>query len=372
MPDSSTPEDDPSDPPSHTSDRKDDHIRIVNEEEDVQTTGTGFADVHLVHEALPEIHRDEIDTSIEFLGHDLDAPILIESMTGGHPNATEINRALATAAEETGIAMGVGSQRAGLEDESTVESFSVVREAAPTAFVYGNLGAAQLVEYDLETVERAVEMIDADAMAVHLNFLQEAVQPEGDVDARGCLDAIERVAADLSVPVLIKETGNGISRETARKLADAGVDAIDVAGKGGTTWAGVEAHRAKAVGERRGQRLGTLFREWGIPTVPSVIEAGEAHSTVVASGGVRTGIDVAKAIALGSAAGGAAKPFLGPAGQGARAVVRTVEDFVADLETAMFVTGSKTVPELQAADVTITGRMREYLLGRGDEPPFDP
>lgn len=367
-----TPNDDPPDGAAHTSDRKDDHIRIVNEETDVQTSGTGFGDVHLVHEALPEIHHEEIDTSIEFLGAELAAPILIESMTGGHPNATAINRALARAAEETGIAMGVGSQRAGLEDESTVESFAVVRDAAPNAFVSGNLGAAQLVEYDLATVERAVEMIDADALAVHLNFLQEAVQPEGDVDARGCLDAIERVAAELSVPLLVKETGNGISGETARRLAEVGVDAIDVAGKGGTTWAGVEAHRAKAIGERRGQRLGTLFREWGIPTVPSVVETSAVHSTVVASGGVRTGIDVAKAIALGATAGGAAKPFLAPAGDGADAVVRTVEDFVADLETAMFVTGSRTVEELADAEVTITGRTSEYLLDRGDELAFDP
>lgn len=367
MPDPSTPGDDQSDRSARTSNRKDDHIRIVNEEPDVQTTGAGFADVHLVHEALPEIHRDEIDTSIEFLGAELAAPILIESMTGGHPNATAINRALATAAAETGVAMGVGSQRAGLEDDSTVESFAVVREAAPDAFVFGNLGAAQLVEYDLATVERAVEMIDADAMAVHLNFLQEAVQPEGDVDARGCLDAVERVAADLSVPVLVKEAGNGISRETARRLSEAGVDAIDVAGKGGTTWAGVEAHRAKAAGEPRGQRLGTLFREWGIPTVPSLVESCEVHPTVIASGGVRTGIDVAKAIALGATAGGAAKPFLAPAGDGADAVVRTVEDFVADLETAMFVTGAATVEELHDADVRITGRTREYLLGRGPD-----
>jgi isopentenyl-diphosphate delta-isomerase len=353
-----------------TSDRKDDHIRIVDEETDVQTAGTGFADVHLVHEALPEIHHDDIDTSIDFLGQELAAPIVVESMTGGHPRATALNRALARAAEETGVAMGVGSQRAGLEDEEAIESFAVVREAAPDAFVYGNLGAAQLVEYDLETVERAVEMIDADAMAVHLNFLQEAVQPEGDVDARGCLTAIEHVAADLSVPVLVKETGNGISRETAQQLADAGVDAIDVAGKGGTTWAGVEAHRAKAVGERRGQRLGTLFREWGIPTVPSVIEARTTHPTVIASGGVRTGIDVAKAIAIGARAGGAAKPFLGPATEDADAVVRAIEDFVADLETAMFVTGSKTVDELGNVPVTITGPTREYLLGRGYEDPL--
>lgn len=342
-----------------TSDRKDDHIRIV-EEKDVETPGTGFRDVHLVHEALPELHRDEIDTSTEILGEELEAPVFIESMTGGHPSTKKINRALAHAAEEVGVAMGVGSQRAGLEDES-VESYTVVREEAPNAFIYGNIGAAQLEEYGVEGVERAVEMIEADALAVHLNFLQEAVQPEGDVDARGCLDAIETVAGDLSVPVIVKETGNGFSRGTAEELAEAGVDLIDVAGKGGTTWSGVEAYRAASVGDSRGEKLGTLFREWGIPTVVSTLMCLEVHPCVVASGGVRSGLDVAKAVALGASAGGLAKPFLKPAGQGREAAVRAVGDVVAELRTAMFVTGSEDIDELSNAETVVTGKTREYL-----------
>ncbi|WP_459195048.1 type 2 isopentenyl-diphosphate Delta-isomerase [Halosimplex sp. J119] len=350
--------------PDETVDRKDDHVRIVREE-DVEEPGTGFADVSLVHEALPGIHRDEVDTSVDFLGHELAAPVVIESMTGGHPNTTELNRALAAAAEEVGIAMGVGSQRAGLEDEDTVESYSVVREAAPTAFVYGNIGAAQLEEYGVAGVERAVEMIEADAVAVHCNFLQEAVQPEGDVDARGCLDAIERVADGLSVPVIVKETGNGFSRETAERLAEAGVDAIDVAGKGGTTWSGVEAYRAAARDEPRGERLGERFRQWGIPTVASTLECLEAHDTVIASGGVRSGLDVAKAIALGATAGGLAKPFLAPAAHGTDAVVEVAEDVVRELETAMFVTGSPTVSDLQETEVVVGGPTRQYLTARG-------
>src|SRR6056297_2729537 len=276
-----------------TADRKDDHIRII-EEEDVETSGTGFADVELVHEALPEIHRDEIDQSVTLFGHELSAPIVIESMTGGHPNTTKINRALAEAAQEMDIAMGVGSQRAGLEldDEELLESYTVVRDVAPDAFLYGNVGAAQLLEYDVDDVEQAVEMIDADAMAIHLNFLQEAVQPEGDVDARGCLDAIEHVTAELSVPVVVKETGNGISRQTARKLTAAGVDVIDVAGKGGTTWSGVEAHRASAAGADRHAKIGERFRSWGIPTAVSTVQAADVHPCVVASGGVRSGLDI--------------------------------------------------------------------------------
>ena len=348
-----------------TEDRKDDHVRIIREE-DVETGGTGFRDVRLVHEALPELHRDDIDTSVELLGRKLDAPIFIESMTGGHPNTTEINRALASAAEQTGIAMGVGSQRAGLEldDEDLLESYTVVREAAPEGFLYGNIGAAQLEEYDVTDVERAVEMIDADAMAIHLNFLQEAVQPEGDVDARGCLDAIARVADGLSVPVVVKETGNGISQETASRLADAGVDAIDVAGKGGTTWSGVEAYRAAAAGASRQKRVGELYRTWGIPTVASTLECVAEHECVIASGGVRTGRDIARAIALGARAGGLAKPFLEPAVSGEQSVVEFIEDLQEELRTAMFVTGSASIEELQAAEYVLLGRTREYVDGR--------
>ncbi|CAI48271.1 isopentenyl-diphosphate delta-isomerase, type II [Natronomonas pharaonis DSM 2160] len=357
----------PDSEPSETEDRKDDHVRIIREE-DVESGGTGLGDVRLVHEALPDVHYDDIDTSIPFLGAELDAPIVIESMTGGHANTTDINRALAAAAAETGIAMGVGSQRAGLEldDEGVLESYTVVREAAPDAFLYGNLGAAQLKEYDLETVERAVEMIDADALAVHLNFLQEAVQPEGDVDARGCLPAIERVVDGLSVPVVVKETGNGFAAETARRLADAGVDAIDVAGKGGTTWSGVEAYRAAAVGASRQERVGELFREWGVPTAVSTLECAAEHDCVVASGGVRTGLDVAKAIALGARAGGLAKPFLEPAASGTEAVVERIEDLKTELRTAMFVTGSPTVADLQETDYVLLGGTRQYVEQRGD------
>ncbi|ELY88006.1 type 2 isopentenyl-diphosphate Delta-isomerase [Natrialba taiwanensis] len=345
-----------------TSDRKDDHIRII-EEEDVETAGTGFADVDLVHEALPEIHRDEINTTTTLFGHELAAPIVIESMTGGHANTTKLNRALAEAAQETNVAMGVGSQRAGLEldDEGVLESYTVVREVAPDALLYGNVGAAQLLEYDVADVEAAVEMIDADAMAVHLNFLQEAVQPEGDVDARGCLAEIERVASELSVPVVVKETGNGISRATATRLTDAGVDAIDVAGQGGTTWSGIESYRAAAVGASRQEQVGQLFRAWGVPTAVSTIESATAHDCVIASGGVRSGLDIAKAIALGARAGGLAKPFLGPAGQGTDAVVDLIETLTLELTTAMFVTGSASIAELRETDYVVCGRTKEYL-----------
>jgi isopentenyl-diphosphate delta-isomerase len=348
-----------------TEDRKDDHIQIV-QERDVETTGTGFEDVQLIHDALPEINYGEIDPSINFLGKDLSAAIFIESMTGGHKKTTQINRALAQAASETGIAMGLGSQRAGLEieDEGVRESYTIVRDVAPEAFIYGNLGAAQLSEYDIEIVEEAVEMIEADALAVHLNFLQEAVQPEGDVDARNCLAEIEKISEDLSVPVIVKETGNGISGPTARQLAEAGVDVVDVAGKGGTTWSGIEAYRAAAVDEPRQQQIGNLFREWGIPTAASTIEAVAEHDRVIASGGIRTGLDIAKAIALGALGGGLAKPFLQPATNGSTAVTGRIEDLVAELKTAMFVTGSESIAELQQTEFVLQGKTREYVQQR--------
>ena len=355
---------------SETEDRKDDHLRIV-QDRDVETSGTGFEDVLLVHDALPELHYDAIDTSIEFLGHELSAPLFIESMTGGHRNTIEINRALACAAGERDIAMGLGSQRAGLEldDDGVLESYTVVRDVAPDAFIYGNLGAVQLREYDLETVERAVDMIEADALAIHLNFLQEAVQPEGDIDGRHCLAAIEQVTKELSVPIIVKETGNGIAGKTARKLAAAGVDAIDVAGKGGTTWSGIEAYRAAAANAPRKEKIGTLFRAWGIPTAASTIECVAEHDCVIASGGVRTGLDVAKAIAVGALAGGLAKPFLKPATDGPDAVIERVDDLTAELQTAMFVTGSGTVAELQQAEYVLQGKTREYVDQRMTNPP---
>lgn len=350
---------------SDTERRKDDHIRIA-QDRDVETSGAGFNDVSLVHDALPEVHYDAIDTSVQFFGHELSAPVFIESMTGGHQNATQINRALSRAAGEMNVAMGVGSQRAGLEldDDDVLESYTVVRDAAPDAFIYGNLGAAQLRAYDLETVERAVAMIEADALAVHLNFLQEAVQPEGDVDARGCFEAISRVAEGLSVPIIVKETGNGISRATARQLAEAGVDAIDVAGKGGTTWSGIEAYRAAAADAPRQERIGTLFRDWGIPTVVSTLECVAEHDRVIASGGVRTGLDLAKAIALGAFAGGLATPLLTPATEGPDAVIERIGGLIAELRTAMFVTGSASISDLQQTEYVLRGDTYDYVAQR--------
>ncbi len=340
---------------NRTPDRKLDHIRICLNER-VESSYTGFEDVMLIHSALPELDFDEIDTRVSFLGKELSAPFLIASMTGGHKDTTEINRNLAIAVEELGLGMGVGSQRAAIENpaKEILESFTVVREFAPNAFIYANVGAAQILQ-DPEVAERAVEMIDADALAIHLNFLQEAVQPEGDRNAKGCLKAIEEVCSSLRVPVIVKETGAGISREVAEAVKRAGASAIDVGGKGGTSWSGVEVYRAEGLMKE----IGRDFWDWGIPTAFCVVDCCDVLPTI-ATGGIRSGIDVAKAIALGAEVASSALPLLKPATVSAEKVVEKLEYFVHGLKVAMFLTSSGRVEELRGK-VFITGKLKEWL-----------
>lgn len=353
-----------------TSSRKIEHLNLCAEK-DVEShpyvdTKSGFDDIFLIPTALPEINKDDINTEVTFLGKRLAFPLMISSMTGGHPDTTAVNRALAEAAQELGIGIGVGSQRAALEDPTQVESFRVVRDAAPDAFVYGNIGAAQLVEYNVDDIERAVDMIGADAMALHLNFLQEAVQPEGDTNACGCLAAIENLCRELSVPVIVKETGAGISRADAHALFNAGASAIDVGGVGGTSWAGVEVYRAKARGDRAHEHMGELFWNWGMPTALSVMESN-VGIPVIATGGIRTGIDIAKSIAIGATVCATALPLVKPALSGTKDVVQAITAMTDELETAMFLTGCNNIAKLQDTPVVITGRTREILDARGIE-----
>ena len=263
---------------------------------------------------------------------------MIASITGGHPDTIPVNAALAAAAEELGVGIGVGSQRAAIDDPAQEESFRVVRDKAPNAFVYGNIGAAQIREYGVEGIEKLVEMIDADALAIHLNFLQEAIQPEGDKDATGCLDIIREICSALSTPIIVKETGAGISREDALLLQKAGVSAIDVGGVGGTSWAGVEVYRARGSGDSTSEHLGELFWDFGIPTVASIIES-KVSLPIIATGGVRTGLDIAKSLALGASAASAALPFVGSALEGKESVVSTLSRMLKELKTAMFLCG---------------------------------
>ncbi|MET1124593.1 MAG: type 2 isopentenyl-diphosphate Delta-isomerase [Archaeoglobaceae archaeon] len=342
-----------------TAKRKIEHVEICATQ-DVESGYTGFEDVVLIHNALPEIDYDEVDASVEFLGKKLSFPFLIASMTGGHPETKVVNANIAEAVERAGIGMGVGSQRAAIEDASLQDTFTIVREKAPNAFVYANIGAPQLLHYGAEIIDRIVEMVDADAVAVHLNYLQEAIQPEGEPNARGCLQKIREVCEQSRVPVIVKETGAGISREVALKLRDAGVAAVDVGGKGGTSFAVVEAFRVEGA-ERK---LGMDFRDWGIPTAFCVVDCSKILPTV-ATGGIRSGVDVAKAVALGAVAASAALPFLKPALESAEKVLEEVERFRRGFVSAMFLTSCRSVGELRKAKIFVSGRLKDWLRYRG-------
>lgn len=336
--------------------RKADHIRI-NLEEDVSfpTLTSGLEKYRFVHRALPELHLDEVDPSVSLFGRRLKAPILVSSMTGGTEQAQLINRHLAIAAEAQGLAMGVGSQRAGIERTDTAATFRV-RDLAPNVLLLANLGAVQLnYGYGVSECHRAVEMIEADALILHLNPLQEVLQPEGDFDWRGLLVRIEEVCREINVPVVVKEVGWGISAQTARRLIEAGVAAIDVAGAGGTSWSQVEMHRAPTEHLRR---LAGAFADWGIPTAESLVEAsavrdelGRSDVALFASGGIRTGQEVAKCLALGADLVGLASPFLKKAVQGVEAVVNEMKLLETELRIAMFCSGAATLEALRAPDV---------------------
>jgi isopentenyl-diphosphate delta-isomerase len=337
-----------------TSSRKLDHLRICAAG-GVEAGFSGFSDVRLVHAALPECSLPGIDTEVRFLGHRLASPLFIAAMTGGHPGALPINRNLAAAAERCGIGMGVGSQRAALEDPDLEDSFTVVREAAPRAFLCANLGAVQLRDHGIEWAERAVDMIDADALCIHANFLQEAVMPEGDHDARGCLAALGTLCRESSVPVILKETGAGVSREMAARLWAAGVSAIDLGGLGGTSWAKVEGIRSPG---SPAARLGERFSDWGIPTVVSLCEVA-GGGPVIATGGVRSGLDMAKALALGADLCGMALPLLSPAMESEEAVVEAINGYTGELAVAMFLSGARTVKSMRNVRYWITGATRQ-------------
>lgn len=330
---------------TQTSSRKGDHIRI-NLEEDVSSSRTsGLERFHFKHQALPEIDLADVSLGTEVFGKLLQAPILISSMTGGVEEARQINYKLAEAAQAEGIAMGVGSQRAAIEDGSLAETFQV-RQAAPDILLLANLGAIQLnYGYGIEECRRAVEMIEADALVLHFNALQEAVQPEGDTKFAGLLNKVEQVCRALPLPVIAKEVGWGFSGETARQLADAGVSAIDVAGAGGTSWTQVEMHRAE---DEYQARLAAAFRNWGIPTSDSIIQVKEAapELVVIASGGLHNGVDIAKCIALGASMGGMAGPFLKAAAVSSEKVSELIRVVKREMRVSMFAAGIQDIEQL--------------------------
>ncbi|MEP0804059.1 MAG: type 2 isopentenyl-diphosphate Delta-isomerase [Chloroflexota bacterium] len=332
--------------------RKADHIKI-NLEQDVRSALTsGLERYHFIHEALPELDLNRLDTTLSLFGKRLAAPILISSMTGGTAEAETINLRLAEAAQETGIAMGVGSQRAAIEHPEQAKTFQV-RRAAPDILLFANLGAVQLnYGYGIDHCRRAVEMIRADALILHLNPLQEAVQDAGDVNFAGLAGKIEEVCKSLEVPVIAKEVGWGISEKTAKLLADCGVAAIDVAGAGGTSWSQVEMHRAP---DEFTRQLAATFVGWGIPTADSILNVKKAAPgmTIFASGGIKDGLDIAKCIALGATLGGMAGQFLKAAAVSTENTVERIKLTKRQIEVTMFACGAGKLEDLRAGKLTL-------------------
>ncbi|MCE5321784.1 type 2 isopentenyl-diphosphate Delta-isomerase [bacterium] len=329
--------------------RKADHIEIaLHQDVEFHAKTAGFERYSFVHEALPEIDRSDVDTSIMLFGKRLAMPLMISPMTGGAPETAEYNRIFAEAAQRYGLAMGVGSQRVGLE-RSDIEWTFQVRDIAPDILLFANLGAVQLNNgCDVDSCSRVVEMIDADALMLHLNPLQECIQENGNVNFRILSAHIGEVCDSLDVPVIVKEVGHGISARTASLLADVGVAGIDVAGAGGTSWAKVESKRniSSAL-----SALGETMGEWGISTVDSLLAVKSVvpNLPVIAGGGVRSGEDIAKSIALGASAAGIALPFLKCAAISRDVLFEEIERLAEELATVMFCTGSRTIPDLHSA-----------------------
>jgi len=328
--------------------RKRDHLRICREE-DVGGRGvtTGLERYRLRHCALPELRLDDVDLSTDFLGKRLRAPLLISAITGGTAPARQINLNLATAAQALGLAMGVGSQRAAIDNPRQARTYQV-REVAPDILLLANLGAVQLnYGYGLAECRRAVEMIGADALVLHLNPLQEALQPHGNTDFSGLLDKIAAVCRELDVPVIVKEVGCGISEAVAENLAAAGVAAVDVSGAGGTSWSEVEKHRAENDLQRR---VAASFAHWGVSTAEAILQAqrGAPNLPLIASGGIQTGPEAAVALALGADLVGLARPLLAPATESALAVENELRVMIEGLRIAMFTAGIRDIPAFKA------------------------
>ncbi len=325
--------------------RKSDHIKI-NLEQDVRSAlTTGLENYRFVHEALPELDLNRIDTTLSLFGKKLHSPILISSMTGGTSAAETINLRLAEAAQECGITMGVGSQRAAIEHPEQAATFQV-RRAAPDILLFANLGAVQLnYGYGIDECHRAVDMIEADALILHLNPVQEAVQDAGDTNFAGLAKKIEEICKKMEVPVIAKEVGWGISERTAKLLADCGISAVDVAGAGGTSWSQVEMHRAP---DEFTRQLAATFVGWGIPTAESILNVKKAapNTAIFASGGIKDGLDIAKCIALGATLGGMAGQFLKAAAISTDNVIEMIKLTKRQIEVTMFATGNANLKEL--------------------------
>ncbi len=350
--DSSSPE------AAQTRRRKIEHIEICLQEDVQCKRSTMFEHIGFIHNALPEIDKNDIDLTTNFFGLRANAPLVIAAMTGGHPDTLEINRRLAEAAEEMRIPIGVGSQRSAIEDPTLANTFKVVRESAPSVPVIANIGATHV-----KSAPEAVQMIEADILAIHLNTLQEAVQPEGDCNSIGVLENIALIVDSVDIPVIVKETGAGISSSVALALEEADVDGVDVGGVGGTSWAAVEYYRALRENNLIKAHLGLDFWDWGIPTALSIIMVGEVTDLdIIATGGVRSGLDIAKALSLGAVAAGVAHPFLRPAVEGSTdLVVQEIKKFTEGLRVAMYLNGCEIVEDLVERPLLLSAELSKTL-----------
>lgn len=341
--------------------RKTDHLDLCGTEKVAFRQKTTLLDnVQLIHQSLPEASLDELDLGVQLLGKRLRAPILIAAITGGTPAGGKINSDLAQIAEKHGYGFGLGSQRPMLQEPSTAASYHV-RTRAPTALILGNIGVVQARQYPSQTLSAMAEQVGADGLCVHMSPAMELVQPGGDRDFRGCVETFARLVRDLAIPVVAKETGSGLSRRSIETLRKAGVTTVDVSGAGGTSWVGVETLRARDGATRQ---IGELLWDWGVPTAVSVINAVAGGMTAIATGGIRNGLDAARALALGATVVGIARPVLQAYQKGGKEGAETyLLQVERELSAIMVLCGARTIAELQRTDRILTGELREWLAG---------
>lgn len=350
--------------------RKDEHILLVSTKDVECKRTTMLEDVEFVHDTLPDLDLDQIDVSKTFLDKSMDAPLIIGAMTGGTELTKKINVKLAKNAQKFNIPMMVGSQRVILKRPDTATSFSAIRDHAPDVPIVGNIGLAQVAMSDnFDYVDKLIDNINANALAVHLNAIQEVIQPEGDKKFANAIKNIEKLKDQIDIPIIIKETGCGISNEVAKDLFDIGIKIIDVSGVGGTSWVAVEYYRALEHDMKTKMALGKLFWDWGIPTAASIIEVKSAASQhpgvqIIGSGGIRTGIDVAKAIRLGAGFAAMARPLLMEVLKDEKALTDFIQQVITELKIAMLLTGSKNLVELQKAPIVISGALKNWMEER--------